>query len=615
MSIRIEPRSAWGAQQATASFGSYEALGIVIHNMQNNNRAPAATAAQEKQIAFEKSRDCQHGHMADNGWDDIGQNFTISRGGVIMEGRTGSTEQAQAGRVVQGAHASGSTHHNQHYFGIEIEGDNRQSDQVTQEEWDAAVELCAHLIAWSGKTQLDIIPHVIVVAGHTDCPGKFKDRVPALAAAATARAAEIIASGGGALEMAFAAGAKKAAKKSAKKPAKKAAKKSAASAKLAAQGLGAHDFPFDSALWSPPADAVPHLGSIRAADVTPLDWGSPLKGLDFMGLLPDGTLVMQTDLDTDADGSPNYKKLDPKYGRPGTAYCYPGMPDSALDAEKVPYIVMPGTKNDAGKLVFRELGFAKGDLTAVLWGGRLRFAIFGDVGPEDKIGEGSVRLVTDLGYDPFNSDGEIVRGIPSNVVTLLFKGSAIKDLKPANAEASIRAKAAEIFATLGGVVDPLGNALAANAALKSSFGAAVAAAASAHGAEEDAEPWSRSNAAHKFIYNYLLFHYAREALRLKLLSMPKSERFDFVGDLLLGQFSYFTSSNTSGPIASGNIFTVAADLVENAEEEFSAAWKDGKTTANVTDEMAEALSDPKKTVADLGRAFSALATLSSSPQP
>lgn len=199
--IRIYTRAEWGASQVAQNFGRKSALGVVLHNMQNHNRTPSADAEAERQIAFHISRDCQHDHMTDpdKKWSDIGQNFTISRGGVIMEARKGSLDAAQAGRVVQGAHASGVTLYNTQYHGIELEGDLRHDYAITPQQHTALINLCAHLAKWAGHETLDdfiLIPHAEVLEGHTDCPGLLIDHMPEVRVAVRARLNEL-GSGGG----------------------------------------------------------------------------------------------------------------------------------------------------------------------------------------------------------------------------------------------------------------------------------------------------------------------------------------------------------------------------------------------------------------------------------
>jgi 3D (Asp-Asp-Asp) domain-containing protein len=189
----IHTRAEWGAVSVAHDFSELAAEGIVIHNMQNANRAPQEGNA-ELQKAFEVSRICQHDHMVGNGWRDIGQHFTVSRGGVIMEARKGSLDGASRGRVVQGAHACGVTKYNTKWFGIEIEGDNRQEDRVTEQQWAALVDLASWLSGNAGLDRsLPMLPHFEVHEDCTDCPGEFGRRVEALQQAVD----EAMAAGGG----------------------------------------------------------------------------------------------------------------------------------------------------------------------------------------------------------------------------------------------------------------------------------------------------------------------------------------------------------------------------------------------------------------------------------
>jgi hypothetical protein len=100
-----------GRPQSNQELPQSAAQGIVIHNTENPNRAPA-TGTAEEQIAFKICRGIQIHHMDGNGWSDTGQHFTVSRGGLILEGRTGALATAKSGKVVQGAHASGVSKYN-----------------------------------------------------------------------------------------------------------------------------------------------------------------------------------------------------------------------------------------------------------------------------------------------------------------------------------------------------------------------------------------------------------------------------------------------------------------------------------------------------------------------
>lgn len=179
---KIYTTSEWGARLVTRKSLKSVAKGIVIHNTENPNRAPS-TGTAEEQIAFKICRAIQIHHMDNNGWRDTGQNFTVSRGGLILEGRTGSLAAARSGKVVQGAHASGVSEYNNKWFGIELEGYYVHEYVVTELQWDALVELCAWLSYWGKLHPLkDIIGHMDVLAGHTNCPGLVEQHLPSLRA-------------------------------------------------------------------------------------------------------------------------------------------------------------------------------------------------------------------------------------------------------------------------------------------------------------------------------------------------------------------------------------------------------------------------------------------------
>jgi hypothetical protein len=104
--------------------------------------------------------------MHTRGWDDIGEQLTISRGGLIMEGRAGSLQAIARNGLVIGAQ---SLHHNRHTLGIENEG-TYSKDDVPARLWKSLVEVCAWLCV---AHNLD--PATAIV-GHrdynsTDCPG------------------------------------------------------------------------------------------------------------------------------------------------------------------------------------------------------------------------------------------------------------------------------------------------------------------------------------------------------------------------------------------------------------------------------------------------------------
>jgi hypothetical protein len=134
---------------------------IVVHHTQTANSEDSSLAH-----AFALSRQIQRFHMGNRGWDDIGEQLTISRGGHIMEGRNGSLRAIQAGRQVVGAQT---LNHNEHTIGIENEGAYMKA-RPPEALWSSLVEVCAWLCS---VYELDPVRAIV---GHRDyvatsCPG------------------------------------------------------------------------------------------------------------------------------------------------------------------------------------------------------------------------------------------------------------------------------------------------------------------------------------------------------------------------------------------------------------------------------------------------------------
>lgn len=141
-------------------------------------------------------------------------------------------------------------------------------------------------------------------------------------------------------------------------------------------------------------------------------------------------------MDIDADGSPNALTIDPEYGQLTTAYRYRGLhgQEAHVDAERVPYIVLPqtGAQNEE---FYSQTGVGLGDIAAVIYRGRLEFAFVADVGPPDMIGEGSVALAQALGHNPFvvrNGQKLVDRAIPGGVIYIVFPASRLQGATPEN---------------------------------------------------------------------------------------------------------------------------------------------------------------------------------------
>ena len=130
----------------------------------------------------------------------------------------------------------------------------------------------------------------------------------------------------------------------------------------------------------------------------------------------------------DADGSELSKTHPGETDQPATSLRYglPGCP--SVNADKVPYVVIPGG-------FAQSAGVELGDVAAVVYKDRVVYAIVADVGPTCKIGEGSIELHEKLegpGHGCVKRDEQGVcmkpasNGVDKNVLYFIFPGSKAK---------------------------------------------------------------------------------------------------------------------------------------------------------------------------------------------
>lgn len=161
--LRIHTRRAWNAKppRRPAQVLGHAPDRIIIHHTATPN-----TKDFSREQAYRLSRIIQRFHMEELGWDDIGQQLTISRGGYVMEGRNRSLAAIGTGRHVLGAQLLG---HNHHTIGIENEGTYAKAP-VPAQLWSSLVDTCVWLCDVYG---LD--PFLAIRAhrdfGDTECPG------------------------------------------------------------------------------------------------------------------------------------------------------------------------------------------------------------------------------------------------------------------------------------------------------------------------------------------------------------------------------------------------------------------------------------------------------------
>lgn len=145
---------------------------LVIHHTTHINSTDYSVEA-----AKEVARLIQRNHRT-NGWADTGQQFTIARGGQVLEGRHGSLAAVVDGtRFIEGAHAYG---FNDESVGIEVDG-LYMTSLPTSAQWASLVHLSAFICDRYGIPTDRIIAHRDVPGAQTHCCGDaLYARLPAL---------------------------------------------------------------------------------------------------------------------------------------------------------------------------------------------------------------------------------------------------------------------------------------------------------------------------------------------------------------------------------------------------------------------------------------------------
>jgi hypothetical protein len=167
--------------------------------------------------------------------------------------------------------------------------------------------------------------------------------------------------------------------------------------------------------------------------------------------LPDGTIFFDGKMGLDADGSPISRRNATGTDQPETSFRFEVAGRPSVDADKIPFIVLPGGGFAA------KLGLQQGDLAAVVFNGKVVFSLVADSGPTCKIGEGSIQLHEELGHRVClarNGRQECTRlrnvGIEKGVLYFVFPRSKIAGLTPANAKQRIAEEGARLFTALRG---------------------------------------------------------------------------------------------------------------------------------------------------------------------
>ncbi|WP_020662877.1 glycoside hydrolase family 75 protein [Amycolatopsis benzoatilytica] len=130
----------------------------------------------------------------------------------------------------------------------------------------------------------------------------------------------------------------------------------------------------------------------------------------------------KADMDIDCDGQRSAQcneKTDCCY-QDNTAF--PQSDGKALDAAKLPYIVVPSA---SGIWNYEKSGLKGGGSCAVIYNGKVEYTVIGDTGPNKIIGEASYATAKDLGINPDPKNG----GVESGVTYVCFKNSTVSPIE------------------------------------------------------------------------------------------------------------------------------------------------------------------------------------------
>ncbi|WP_123970256.1 glycoside hydrolase family 75 protein [Streptomyces sp. TLI_185] len=145
----------------------------------------------------------------------------------------------------------------------------------------------------------------------------------------------------------------------------------------------------------------------------------------------------KADMDIDCDGQPGprcNRRTDPSFSE---ATAYQQSDGRYLSAERLPYIVVPAPSRIWDHL---DDGVRGGSVAAVVYRGRVQYAVVGDIGPDDIIGEASYATAKGLGIRP-GANG----GTPSGVTYIVFKYSQVKPIESHAAAVAVGRRLAQQF--------------------------------------------------------------------------------------------------------------------------------------------------------------------------
>jgi hypothetical protein len=151
-----------------------------------------------------------------------------------------------------------------------------------------------------------------------------------------------------------------------------------------------------------------------------------------------GAVFWKADMDIDCDGqrtSNCNEDTDPWYQDDTAFHQSNGSP---LKADSLPYVVVPSS---SGTWDYTSAGIKGGGVVAVIYNNKVEYAVVGDTGPTQIIGEASYATANALGIDPDPETG----GTDSGVTYILFKNSRVSPIESHSAAVTLGDQLARQF--------------------------------------------------------------------------------------------------------------------------------------------------------------------------
>ncbi|WP_328767541.1 glycoside hydrolase family 75 protein [Streptomyces sp. NBC_00286] len=151
-----------------------------------------------------------------------------------------------------------------------------------------------------------------------------------------------------------------------------------------------------------------------------------------------GAVFWKADMDIACDGQVTARcnrDTDPWF-HAGTAF--PQSDGRPLNSQTLPYVVVPAP---SGIWNYANAGIKGGSVVAVIHDNQIQYAVVGDTGPTDIIGEASYATAKSLGIDPAPATG----GTASGVTYILFTNSRVSPIESRSAAASLGESLAKRF--------------------------------------------------------------------------------------------------------------------------------------------------------------------------